>query len=360
MGKLNGVIPATGPSRKAANDAPASGSEFLPVQGKELAVDASAFFGGDLKGESGAFDFDARGFDGLAGFLGEGAGKFLLALRHGGDDLAQNALALERGKSAGGAESFNGRGDGSLGVLFTALHDASDQAVVVGSSNLDEIAILVPTAIHKKAVRRNRRDRHLGHDFFEAPIDPTFGIIGLWMQRLLQGMRKHLVRQRTQQQPGKTVHLYNGSLTMGIAFCLSIAELAPRLRRGEISPVEITRECLQRIEKLNPALNAFITVMAESALAEARTAEAEIARGSGADRCMEFRSRLKDLIDTAGVRTTAGARCTRTEFRPQDADVVRRLRQSRRSDHREKQSARVRIRRKFDGQSFWRGSQSVG
>ena len=46
----------------------------------------------------------------------------------------------------------------------------------------------------------------------------------------------------------------------------SISELAPRLRRREISPVEITQECLARIEKLNPALNAFITVMAESAL----------------------------------------------------------------------------------------------
>src|SRR3954454_22364086 len=59
----------------------------------------------------------------------------------------------------------------------------------------------------------------------------------------------------------------------------SISELAPRLRREEISPVEITRGCLERIEKLNPSLNAFITVTAESALAEARAAEEEIRRG---------------------------------------------------------------------------------
>ena len=59
----------------------------------------------------------------------------------------------------------------------------------------------------------------------------------------------------------------------------TISELAQRLRRREISPVEITVACLERIEKLNPVLNAFITVMAESALAEARAAEAEILRG---------------------------------------------------------------------------------
>ena len=55
----------------------------------------------------------------------------------------------------------------------------------------------------------------------------------------------------------------------------TIAELSQRFRRKEISPVSIVRECLMRIEKLNPQLNAFITVMAESALAEARAAEVE-------------------------------------------------------------------------------------
>ena len=59
----------------------------------------------------------------------------------------------------------------------------------------------------------------------------------------------------------------------------TIVELAPRLRRKEVSPVDLTRACLDRIEKLNPELNAFITVTAESALAEARSAETEISRG---------------------------------------------------------------------------------
>jgi Asp-tRNA(Asn)/Glu-tRNA(Gln) amidotransferase A subunit family amidase len=50
----------------------------------------------------------------------------------------------------------------------------------------------------------------------------------------------------------------------------TMLELASRLRRKEVSPLELTRACLDRIERLNSALNAFVTVMAESALAEAR------------------------------------------------------------------------------------------
>ena len=87
----------------------------------------------------------------------------------------------------------------------------------------------------------------------------------------------------------------------------SISELAPRLRRREISPVEITRNCLTNIERLNPTLNAFITVMAESALAEARRAEAEILRGEWRGPLHGVPVALKDLIDTAGVRTTAAS-----------------------------------------------------
>jgi aspartyl-tRNA(Asn)/glutamyl-tRNA(Gln) amidotransferase subunit A len=52
----------------------------------------------------------------------------------------------------------------------------------------------------------------------------------------------------------------------------AIVDLAPRLRRREVSPVELTQACLDRIEELNPALNAFITVTAEAALAEAQAA----------------------------------------------------------------------------------------
>jgi aspartyl-tRNA(Asn)/glutamyl-tRNA(Gln) amidotransferase subunit A len=108
----------------------------------------------------------------------------------------------------------------------------------------------------------------------------------------------------------------------------TISELAPRLHRREISPVEITRECLQRIEKLNPVLNAFITVTADSALAEAQKAEEEIGRGEWRGPLHGVPIALKDLIDTAGVRTTSGSALHQSRIPSEDAEVVRRLRQA--------------------------------
>src|SRR5271154_644168 len=108
----------------------------------------------------------------------------------------------------------------------------------------------------------------------------------------------------------------------------TIVELAPRLRRKEVSPVELTRACLDRIEKLNPALNAFITVTAESALAEARTAEVEISRGEWRGPLHGIPVALKDLIDTARTRTTAASAVFEHRIPEEDAEVVRRLRRA--------------------------------
>jgi aspartyl-tRNA(Asn)/glutamyl-tRNA(Gln) amidotransferase subunit A len=108
----------------------------------------------------------------------------------------------------------------------------------------------------------------------------------------------------------------------------TIAELVPRLRQKEVSPVELTRACLDRIEKLNPALNAFITVISESALAEARAAESEISRGEWRGPLHGIPVALKDLIDTAGTRTTAGSALFEHRVPAEDAEVVRRLRQA--------------------------------
>ncbi|HLZ41405.1 MAG TPA: amidase [Candidatus Sulfotelmatobacter sp.] len=108
----------------------------------------------------------------------------------------------------------------------------------------------------------------------------------------------------------------------------TISDLAQQVRRGEISPVEITRACLERIEKRNPELNAFITVMADSALAEAQAAEAEIARGQWRGPLHGIPVALKDLIDTAGVRTTAASALYKDRVPAEDAAGVRRLRQA--------------------------------
>jgi aspartyl-tRNA(Asn)/glutamyl-tRNA(Gln) amidotransferase subunit A len=108
----------------------------------------------------------------------------------------------------------------------------------------------------------------------------------------------------------------------------SISELAPLLRRKEISPVEIVRQCLERIEGLNPALNAFITVMSEAALAEARRAEAEILRGEWRGPLHGVPVALKDLIDTAGALTTAGSALYKNRVPSEDAEVICRLREA--------------------------------
>jgi aspartyl-tRNA(Asn)/glutamyl-tRNA(Gln) amidotransferase subunit A len=105
----------------------------------------------------------------------------------------------------------------------------------------------------------------------------------------------------------------------------SIAEISELLRKGSVSPVELTTECLGRIEKLNPKLNAFITVTAESALATARQAETEIRRGDWLGPLHGIPLALKDLIDTAGVRTTAASLMFKDRIPAEDAEVVRRL-----------------------------------
>jgi aspartyl-tRNA(Asn)/glutamyl-tRNA(Gln) amidotransferase subunit A len=108
----------------------------------------------------------------------------------------------------------------------------------------------------------------------------------------------------------------------------TILELGDALRLRKISPVELTRECLARIEKLNPTVNAFITVLAESALEQARLAEEEIAHGSWRGPLHGIPIGLKDLIDTAGVPTTAASELYKDRVPKQSAAIVRKLQQA--------------------------------
>ncbi len=105
----------------------------------------------------------------------------------------------------------------------------------------------------------------------------------------------------------------------------SIRQISELLRQGSLSPVELTEDCLSRIEKLNPRLNAFITVTADSARAQARAAEAEIRRGNWRGPLHGIPLALKDLIDTAGIRTTAASSLFRDRIPSEDAEIVRRL-----------------------------------
>lgn len=107
---------------------------------------------------------------------------------------------------------------------------------------------------------------------------------------------------------------------------LTITEVSQLLRERKLSPVELTRLCLERIERLNPILNAFVTVTAESAVAAAREAEVEIQKGLWRGPLHGVPLALKDLFDTAGVRTTAASAVCKDRIPIEDSEVVRRLR----------------------------------
>ena len=105
----------------------------------------------------------------------------------------------------------------------------------------------------------------------------------------------------------------------------TILEVSQALRLRKISPRELTRECLARISELNPRLNAFITVTEESALERARVAEDEIAHGNWRGPLHGIPMGLKDLIDTAGVPTTAASELYKDRVPDKSAVVVQKL-----------------------------------
>ena len=109
---------------------------------------------------------------------------------------------------------------------------------------------------------------------------------------------------------------------------ISIAEAAEAVRSRAISPVELTRESLDRIAALNPVLNAFITVTADRALEQARAAEGEILRGDWRGPLHGIPVGLKDIIDTAGILTTAASKLYQHRIPIQNAEVVDRLEQA--------------------------------
>jgi aspartyl-tRNA(Asn)/glutamyl-tRNA(Gln) amidotransferase subunit A len=108
----------------------------------------------------------------------------------------------------------------------------------------------------------------------------------------------------------------------------TIGELAPRIEQQDISPLELTRACLARIAALDGQVNAFITVLEESALREAEQAEREIRAGRYLGPLHGIPIAHKDLYYTAGVRTTAGSKIMRDFVPDEDAAVVARWRQA--------------------------------
>jgi aspartyl-tRNA(Asn)/glutamyl-tRNA(Gln) amidotransferase subunit A len=105
-----------------------------------------------------------------------------------------------------------------------------------------------------------------------------------------------------------------------------IREAAARLRSGAVSPADLVRGCLERIDR-RPELNAFITVMRDRALADAHTAEREMAAGRDRGTLHGIPVSVKDLIDVAGTPTTSGS-AVPPRTPAVDATMVTRLREA--------------------------------
>ena len=104
-----------------------------------------------------------------------------------------------------------------------------------------------------------------------------------------------------------------------------IDDVAPRLRAGEISAVEVVDACLARIEELNPRLNTFITVLAEEAREQAKQADADIKAGRWLGPLHGIPVGIKDFYDTANVRTTAAFEPFKNRVPKRDAEAVEAL-----------------------------------
>ncbi len=106
---------------------------------------------------------------------------------------------------------------------------------------------------------------------------------------------------------------------------LTLSESADLIDRKEISPVELTRAYLERVERLDSKLNSFITITAEAALEAARLAEMEITQHGTRSRLHGIPIALKDLYETRGVRTTAGSLFFKDNIPEQDGYAVEKL-----------------------------------
>lgn len=106
---------------------------------------------------------------------------------------------------------------------------------------------------------------------------------------------------------------------------LTIKQASDLLRRKAATPVDLTAACLQRIDQLNPRVNAYITVTREQALAAAREMADEQRRGKWRGPLHGIPIALKDNIDTAGIRTTGASELFKDRVPTEDAEVARRL-----------------------------------
>ncbi|WP_078553495.1 Asp-tRNA(Asn)/Glu-tRNA(Gln) amidotransferase GatCAB subunit A [Bacillus alkalicellulosilyticus] len=106
---------------------------------------------------------------------------------------------------------------------------------------------------------------------------------------------------------------------------LTASELGPLYKHNHISPVEVTKEIINRIEKVNPVINAYITTVPEVALAQAKKAEQEMISGNYKGPLHGIPIGIKDNFDTKGIRTTVGSKLLSENIPSETAFTVKKL-----------------------------------
>ncbi len=109
---------------------------------------------------------------------------------------------------------------------------------------------------------------------------------------------------------------------------MTIAELAPKIKNKEISPVELTEAVFKQVDRLQPMLNTFITILYDQARQQAKVQEAAILRGDYHGPLHGIPIGIKDNLATAGIRTTVGTKVLTDHIPDEDAFVVSRCKEA--------------------------------
>src|SRR5438128_2546104 len=109
---------------------------------------------------------------------------------------------------------------------------------------------------------------------------------------------------------------------------LSATELRVLIRNKAVSPVDLTRAVLDRAERLQPTLNAFVTLAPEAAMQAAEAAERALMGGEVTGLLHGIPCSVKDIVNTAGMRTTFGSLLFADNIPAEDAEAVARLRRN--------------------------------
>ncbi len=141
--QIQGVVERRDARNGAARLAPHIGRAPFgagqPIQWNNLAIDAARFFRGDLEGEDGAIDLDARGLQRLARLQGHRAGEFFAALGNRGADFLQDVGAAPRGHAPRFLEGGNGRDNALLNFIRPGPMDDGHRRAVIGAADFDDV-----------------------------------------------------------------------------------------------------------------------------------------------------------------------------------------------------------------------------